>query len=294
MASPIVTPPIRKIVRLAYRSDTRPPEVVFRDGLYRRPEAFDEDAHQMYQRFALHPELREERFRYALVEPEYRNQAYVQHKNLTDAPSFDINPRSAVCLTFIPALACIFPLTEDRVDREVTWVYAALLDEHYATYELQRIDNSELYRAQEVAVRSVPNFDIIGAVQCVRYGGPYPKKIKYIMRPRIRWNPLTSHFSRKPIVEQKLRPHFHRMTVIEVVDSIITWKILNKDTDDMEVLYDGPDKPEYLLSKAPMKTFLEAYNAGFRSYTTDDIPRDAYKGERSRAFRTPGQKSREI
>lgn len=294
MASPIVSPPIRKIVRLAYRSDTRSPEVIFREGLYRRPEAFDEDAVQLYQKLALHPELEEEKFRYALVEPEYRNQAYVQHKKLSGPPQFDINPRSAVCLTFIPALACIFPLRQARVDHEVTWVYAVLLDEHYATYELQRIDNSELYRAQELAVQSVPNFDVIGAVQCIRYGGPYPRKIKYIMRPEIRWNPLTWHLSRKPIVEQRFRPHFHRMTVIEVIDGIITWKILNGDTDDMEVLYDGPNKPEYLLSKAPMQDFKKAYNAGFRSYTTDNIPRDAYKGERSYAFRTPGQKSREI
>lgn len=287
MATPIISPPIRQKVRIAYRGDTRDPEEIFRDGFMRRPDAINED---LFKNIVLHPEITASRHRHAFVEPQYRNQSYMTNIGSTDAPKFDINPYSAICLTKIAALAPIFPIQTHSAHKQSVWIYGVLLEEYYKTYELQRIDHPELATAKEIAVKDVPSFDVVGAIQCIRYGGPYPSKIKYNTLQGIQWNPLMRHPDLKLTIEQTFQPHINRLTVIEVKGQAIGYEI----RPEAEVMYKSGNTWEYLPEFPSREEYELAYRQGFRSLTTDDLPRDPYEGDGPRQPRDNGGKFREI
>ncbi len=225
MASAIISPDLQAQEFIAYRSDKRPPEEIFRDGFYRRPSSYlDLVDDQMV----------------LVRKPQYRNSTYYSQKGLPVLPVFDINPYSAVCVMLQAAMAPIFPIEQQKlIDDQIIWIYAVVVPEAYATYELQRIDAPMLASCQEVAVNEVPSYDVMGAVKCIRWGGPFGKAIiTYIPFLDMQWNPNCRHINQKVTAEQTITPLMGRKIQIDVDQGQIVTRI---DTARKIQLVDNPD-----------------------------------------------------
>jgi hypothetical protein len=112
-------------------------------------------------------------------------------------PPYDIDPKTAVCLTLKPEVAPYFPIEGNLTpDGEWIWIYVTRLGGAIKTFTYQEaLRQNHLADAQEVAVEHVPASHVLCAVHCWRKG-VYPT-MEFNLSPRIIWNPCASTYERE-------------------------------------------------------------------------------------------------
>lgn len=184
---------VQPLNKVCFRSDTRPPHVIFRNGfLDRETEATFPKTLDFLSKL---PQVeRDTRIMSLPVTevPSFRNTLhYFTKENPKRSPPMDVDPENAVALTRRLGFAPLFPLpnTETGAWAQETWIYAVWVERAYMTYQRQLAEGSKLADAKEVAVRVVPGKHVIGAVRCVRTGISKPgETVDYRMKAPIIWN----------------------------------------------------------------------------------------------------------
>lgn len=154
---------------IAFRSDTRPPRILFEFGFQRRMTTHDE---------------------------------YVQNRGENYEPTWrhgqrDMYPESAICLTQQFDAAPIFPVgSSDNPPSELTWIYIIRPQKAFMTHLYQKHLNSPLAFSEEIAVRDVPSCDVLAAIKCKRFWGvnidnqkDWRTGVRYELISDLQWNP---------------------------------------------------------------------------------------------------------
>ena len=251
--NPVLVPQLQRLDRVAFRSDTRPPADIFRDGfLWRSLPSFEEfnTAREEFSKKKL-----SKIFQRVVEPPQYRNRKYYDKMGrYSTVPAFDINPESAVCMTLKPKMAPLFPVRKDSDPPDHPWIYAICLNKAYTTYKVQRTDKPQLVPVKEVAMKYVEPADIVCAVQCDRYGAT-TGTIVFTLARQLWWNSTasTEHLARRQQIIEAFAPYQNSVSTISagfVVDS-----------------FPLPLEP---TPKSPFNKVK--HNPEFRGYTTDDLP----------------------
>jgi hypothetical protein len=166
---------------LAYRGDTRGPEIIFVEGFRRK-----------WDSFSMWVKRWEEKNK-ATYEggtgPEKLRQQETGPLTYRPTPD-DMVPESAVCTTLDLLVAPLFPVkdlpalkTQQKLGYieenpwsyvDETWVYVVYLDKYFATYDVQSAKYREdVAWAREVAQNDIPPFHVLACVRCSRkwWGG---------------------------------------------------------------------------------------------------------------------------
>lgn len=209
---------IEPLNKVCFRSDTRPPHVIFRNGFLDRETTATFP--KTIEFLATRPQLeRDERIvSLPITElPSFRNAVhYFTKDDPGKSPPLDVDPANAVALTRRLGFAPLFPLV-DSTDTWATetWIYAVWVERAYMTYKRQLADGSKLADAKEVAVRVVPGKHVIGAVKCVRSGKSEPgKEVEYTMKAPIIWNLAHTDAAQSVIASSKFKKYLEKKHVI--------------------------------------------------------------------------------
>lgn len=168
---------------LAYRGDTREPQIIFEEGFQRRGGSWE---------FYNDPKNILEK---KIQEPAFRISQGGQLFN-------DIIRTSAVCFTRNFDCAPIFPVNDfsksppSQLPPPHIFIYIVNVQQGYSTYLLQQELGSPLAFCEEIATRDVPSGDVIAAVKCQRFfnidafGKPdWKNGVRYQLTSEILWNP---------------------------------------------------------------------------------------------------------
>lgn len=218
----------RRIRRICFRCDTRPPEEIFHAGFVNRDledrlefarkraikgvskdtgetvepvkNPIDGVAPEHWKTFLLHPfapgTLAAKKY-----EPSFESFSSLQTATYRSVPQpgknytlFDIAPRTGVAVTYFPEFAPLFPIGRAPGDFDKhAWVYALWVEEAVKTYHLQRRigDRPGLAQVKEIVVQYVPFDHVLGAVPCKRWRALNGEVVplEFELRGDLLWNP---------------------------------------------------------------------------------------------------------
>jgi hypothetical protein len=249
---------VQPLNKVCFRSDTRPPEVIFRNGfLDRETEAtFPKTLDFLSKLSQVERDTRIVSLPVTEV-PSFRNALhYFTKESPKTPPPMDVDPANAVALTRRLGFAPLFPLadTDTGAWAKETWIYAVWVERAYLTYERQLAEGSKLADAKEVAVRVVPGKHVIGAVKCVRKGlSKKGETVDYVMKAPIEWNPVHT------VAAQRLRASQQFEKYLEKEHKIYFWgdaSLTLQPKGTLKSVYKDVTAPEdRVLQKTVFNTF---------------------------------------